>query len=229
MRTRPAGPTSSESWSVTWSDERSVGMSAPSGRCCDKRGRHGLSCRRSGGMILAGPGGPPNMDRLNRRGVSPATVFLLFALCVTGLAAQEFRGTVTGRVTDSTGAIIPGASVTVTNVATGVAATATTNETGTYTVPYLMPGNYSVTFELIGFRKVARSVEVRVGDRVEVNAVLDPGAVTETVQVAAEAPLLDARSGSAGQVIDEQRIALLPLADGNPFVLARFAAGIVYN
>ena len=169
------------------------------------------------------------MDRLNRRGVSPATVLLLVALCVTGLAAQEFRGTVTGRVTDSTGAIIPGASVTVTNVATGVAATATTNETGTYTVPYLMPGNYSVTFELIGFRKVARSVEVRVGDRVEVNAVLDPGAVTETVQVAAEAPLLDARSGSAGQVIDEQRIALLPLADGNPFVLARFAAGIVYN
>jgi hypothetical protein len=169
------------------------------------------------------------MDRLKRRVEPLATVFMLFALCATGLAAQEFRGTVTGRVTDSSGAIIPGASVTVTNVATGVAATATTNETGNYTVPYLMPGNYSVTFELIGFRKVARSVEVRVGDRVEVNAVLDPGAVTETVQVAAEAPLLDARSGSAGQVIDEQRIALLPLADGNPFVLARFAAGIVYN
>jgi hypothetical protein len=81
----------------------------------------------------------------------------------------------------------------------------------------------------MGFRKVTRTVEVRVGDRVEVNAALEPGAISETVQVTAESPLLDVTSGSAGQVIDERRIATLPLADGNPFVLARFAAGIIYN
>src|SRR5712692_5601164 len=187
-------------------------------RCCSDV-RHRVS--RAGRLTA--------MDRLKRRVEPLAAVFTLFALCATGAAAQEFRGAVTGRVTDSTGAIIPGTTVTVTNVATGAAATATTNETGNYTVPYLTPGNYTVVFELMGFRKVSRTVEVRVGDRVSVDAALEPGAVTETVQVTAETPLLNRTSGSAGQVIDERRIALLPLADGNPFVLARFAAGIMYN
>jgi hypothetical protein len=169
------------------------------------------------------------MDRLKRRAEALMTIVTLSVLCAAGAAAQEFRGTVTGRVTDTSGAVTPGATVTVTNVATGVAATATTNETGSYTVPYLTPGNYTVTVELMGFRKVVRTIELRVGDRVEVDAALEPGSLAETVQVTADAPLLDVTSGSSGQVIDERRIALLPLADGNPFVLARFAAGIVYN
>src|SRR5216683_381799 len=173
--------------------------------------------------------GGETMDCLKRDVEALAAVFMLVALCAAGAAAQEFRGAVTGRVTDRTGAVIPGATVTATNVATGVVATTTTNETGSYTVPYLAPGNYSVVFELMGFRKVSRTVEVHVGDRLGVDAALEPGAVSETVQVTAETPLLDVTSGSAGQVIDERRIALLPLADGNPFVLARFAAGITYN
>src|SRR5207302_6875650 len=114
----------------------------------------------------------------------------------------------------------------VANDATGVATPTVTNDTGNFTVPYLTPGKYSVTFELSGFRKSTRTVDVRVGDRVAVDAVLEPGAMSETVQVTASVPLLDLTTGSSGQVVDEKRLAALPLADGNPFVLARFAPGI---
>jgi hypothetical protein len=158
-----------------------------------------------------------------------AVALAAVALTPAGVAAQEFSGAITGRVTDATGAVLPGVTVTVTNTATGVPTPTSTNDTGIYTVPYLAPATYTVSFELMGFGRVVRSVEVHVGDRLEINAALAPGAVTETVQVAAETPLLDTASGSSGQVIDERRIALLPLADGNPFILARFAAGIMYN
>ena len=113
------------------------------------------------------------MDR--KRSRTPL-VLVLLALCATASAAQEFRGAVTGRVTDSSGLVVPGATVTVMNTATGVAATATTNEAGSFTVPYLTPGSYTVAFELTGFYKVVRSVELRVGDRLEVDATLQPGA-----------------------------------------------------
>jgi hypothetical protein len=165
---------------------------------------------------------------MDRRPSRTPIVLVLLALCATASAAQEFRGTVTGRVTDSSGLVVPGATVTVTNTATGVAATATTNEAGSFTVPYLTPGSYTVAFELTGFHKVVRSVELRVGDRLEVDATLQPGAVAETVSVTAQVPLLGTTTGSAGQVIDEKTIASLPLADGNPFILARFAVGVTY-
>jgi hypothetical protein len=165
---------------------------------------------------------------MHRRPSRASLALILLGLCATASAAQEFRGAITGRVSDTSGSVIPGATVTVTNTATGVAATATTNEVGSYTVPYLTPATYTVNFELVGFRKVVRSVDVRVGDRVEVNVVLEPGAIAENVTVTAQTPLLDLTSGSSGQVVDEKRLAALPLADGNPFVLARFAPGIVY-
>ena len=89
---------------------------------------------------------------------------------------------------------------------------------------------YRVSAELQGFKKVQRdNVEVRVGDRLEIDFKLEVGGIDEAVNVAADTPLLDTRSGSAGQVIDEKRIALMPLSDGNPFVLARLAPGVAYH
>ena len=70
---------------------------------------------------------------------------------------------------------------------------------------------------------------VRVGDRLEIDFKMEVGGLTEVVNVAAETPLLETRTGSAGQVIDEKRIALMPLSDGNPFVLARLAPGVAYH
>ena len=164
-----------------------------------------------------------------RRYVSLAALALaLFSsIYATAADAQDFRGAITGRITDAQGARLPGATVTATNVATNVSSTATTDSDGGYAFSYLAPGTYKVTAELSGFKKAAREgVDVRIGDRLELALSLEVGNFEETVSVAADAPLLETRTGSAGQVIGERQIALMPLSDGNPFVLARLAPGV---
>ena len=160
--------------------------------------------------------------------------FLLAAALIACLAApasaQDFRGTITGRVADAQGGRLPGALVSVVNTATNSEATTTTDSNGDFSVPYLTPGAYRVTVELSGFKKIVREgVEVRIGDRLTLDMSLEVGQLEETVTVAAATPLLETRSGSAGQVIDEKRIELMPLSDGNPFMLARLAPGVAYH
>ena len=146
------------------------------------------------------------------------------------VGAQDFRGGVVGRITDESGAVLPGVTVTVTNRDTNVTNNAVTNESGSYSLLYLTPGSYKVGAELQGFKKVLReNVEVRLGDRLEIDFKMEVGGLSEVINVAADTPLLETRSGSAGQVIDEKRIALMPLSDGNPFVLARLAPGVAYH
>jgi hypothetical protein len=83
---------------------------------------------------------------------------------------------------------------------------------------------------LSGFKKTMRdNVEVRVNDRLGIDLTMEIGGLEETVTVLAESPLLETRSGSQGQIIDEKRISLLPLSDGNPFILTRLAPGIAYT
>ena len=127
--------------------------------------------------------------------------------------------------------VLPGVTVTATNVDTGVGTTAVTNADGSYLLPFLTPGSYTVTAELMGFKKLVRQgVAVRIGDRLTLDLALEVGASSRrSVSVTAESPLLDTLSASQGQVIDEKRIALLPLSDGNPFTLARLAPGIAYT
>ncbi|HXW06809.1 MAG TPA: carboxypeptidase-like regulatory domain-containing protein, partial [Vicinamibacterales bacterium] len=156
-----------------------------------------------------------------------ALVVLAFA---ASAHAQDFRGTITGRISDAQGGRLPGATVTATNVATNVGSTTTTGMEGQYTISYLTPGVYAVSVELSGFKKLVReNIEVRVGDRVTVDLSLEVGQMEETVSVTAESPLLELASGSAGQVIDEKRISLMPLSDGNPFVLSRLVPGVAYT
>jgi hypothetical protein len=168
-----------------------------------------------------------------RRTFRHSWTFVLLLACLLGgtaATAQDFRGAVAGRVTDSSGAVLPGVTVTVTNKNTNVSNDTVTNETGTYSLSYLQPGPYTVTAELQGFRKVSReNVEVRLGDRLEIDFKLEVGRLEEVVTVAADTPILETRTGSAGQVIDEKQIALMPLSDGNPFVLARLAPGVAYH
>src|SRR5438876_4487046 len=104
-------------------------------------------------------------------------------------AAQEFRGSISGRVTDPSGAAVPGAQVTVTNSATNVSSSATTNEDGVYTVLYLAPGQYTVVAEMRGFKKLLRSVEVQVGDKLTLDLPLEVGSITESVNIATDQPL----------------------------------------
>ena len=149
---------------------------------------------------------------------------------ISSVSAQEFRGTITGRVTDAAGAVVPGAQVAVTNTATNTSTWATTDESGDYTVLFLTPARYDVSVEASGFKKLLRqNVEVRVGDKLTLDLALEVGEVAETVNVMSETPLLESATATSGQVIDRRRIAELPLSDGNPFALSRLAPGITYT
>lgn len=142
--------------------------------------------------------------------------------------AQDSRGTVVGRVTDSSGAVVPGADVRIVNDATGVAATAKTNDAGAYALPYLLPGNYTLNTEMQGFKKFVRpGIQVRVNDNVEVNIQLQVGDATESIEVTDSTPLLSTVEASLGQVIDERRVLELPLFAGNAMDLVHLAPGTV--
>ena len=144
--------------------------------------------------------------------------------------AQEFRGAITGRITDTSNAVLPGATVSATHKDTNQATTTVTNADGAYNLLFLTPGHYTVTAEIPGFKKLARpDIEVRIGDRLTLDLKLELGAVEETITVTSATPLLDLSNASAGQVIDEQRIALMPLSDGNPFVLSRLVPGVAFT
>ena len=162
----------------------------------------------------------------SRTGVALAALVLA---CAGAVTAQESRGAIVGQVRDSSGAAVANASVIATHVATNVASHAVTNPHGQYALLYLAPGRYAVSAELPGFKKALREVDVRVADRLTVDLTVEPGGQHETVEVRAGTPLLEVATGSAGQVIDAQRINLLPLSDGNPFVLSRLAAGTAYT
>ena len=126
---------------------------------------------------------------------------LLLLVTTAGRAhAQEFRGGISGRVTDSSKGRLPGATVTMTNVATNVASTTTTNGEGDYNILYLTPGTYTLTVELSGFKKMVREgIEVRIGDKLAIDTTLDVGRIEETVSVTAESRLVETRSGGGGE------------------------------
>ncbi|MFN0109047.1 MAG: carboxypeptidase regulatory-like domain-containing protein [Blastocatellia bacterium] len=158
------------------------------------------------------------------------SLLLALIVCASSAFAQDFRGAINGRITESSGAAVVSAQVTVTNVATNNSVNATTNDAGEYQALYLIPGAYTLSVEAKGFKKsIRQNIEVRVGDKLQLDMALEVGAVTESVNVTSDAPLLEASNASAGQVIDQRRISELPLSDGNPFVLSRLSPGIAYT
>ena len=153
--------------------------------------------------------------------------WLIFASAAT---AQEFRATVKGQVVDSSQAALPGATITVRNQETGEVGTATSNNEGNYTVPFLRPGVYSVTVEMEGFQKYTRTdMRLEVSQVAVINAQLGVGGLAESVNVSAEAPLLETSNANRGTVIDQARIAELPLQSRSPMALATLVAGVNYN
>jgi len=152
---------------------------------------------------------------------------LVLILLTFPAAAQDFRGAITGTVTDSGGGVLPGVTVTVTNVETNVASPTVTDGRGFYQVRYLISGTYSVEAQLDGFRTaVHKGITVRVGDSLKVDLSLEQGGLAEAIVVMASAPLLDT-SGVIGQVIDSNQIEELPLGDGTAYMLSRLAPGVV--
>ncbi|MBI4873471.1 MAG: TonB-dependent receptor [Acidobacteria bacterium] len=143
---------------------------------------------------------------------------------------QDARGSITGQVSDPQRALIPGATVVVTNVETNSASRTHTNATGYFEVNLLNPGLYTVTVESAGFKKSVRSgLELSVAGRLNVEVQLEVGGVAETVEVTAAAPLLDTTTASGGRVIDNRQIMQLPFSDLNPFALSALAPGMQWT
>ena len=150
--------------------------------------------------------------------------------CAGLLFAQEFRAKLTGRVTDSTDASIPGCSLSVVNIETNESFKVITDGRGDYTVPFLRPGKYRVTAEAKGFKRFTRDdLALDVGQSAALDIRLTVGDVTETVVVKDEAPLLDAAKADRGQVISNQGVSELPLNGRNPFMLSATVAGVNYT
>ena len=138
---------------------------------------------------------------------------LLVLICLPSLAtAQVDRATLTGVVRDATGAVLAGATVRTTHLATGLQSNATTNADGTYLVLNLAAGEHLVEAQATGFQKFAQTVLLEVGTRGRLDIALPVGSVNETVEVAGVTPLLDTQSAVVGSVVSQKEVANLPLA-----------------
>ena len=140
-----------------------------------------------------------------------------FALLLApGLAAAQIdRATLTGLVRDASGAVVPGATVSITNDATGIRRIATTSADGAFLVVDLAPGEYLVETAAAGFQTYAQLVQLSTGQRGRLDVSLATGGVNETVQVQAAAPLLETQAAALGTVVSRTEIANLPLAIRN--------------
>src|SRR5258708_1164393 len=156
-------------------------------------------------------------------------------LCLLGLLASlpvyaQERGSITGVVTDGSGAAVSDARVTATNSATGVQTGTLSNDSGNYALLYLNPGTYSITVEHAGFQKVTHAgVEVLVGDELKLDLPLKVGNVQTTVIVRETMPMVQAENADLGATVNQHSLTELPLEDGNPFILARLVAGAVFT
>src|SRR5262245_9886813 len=159
---------------------------------------------------------------------------VLGALCLVMLAAvpaswaQTVSGTILGSVTDPSGAVISNAKVTLVNEGTGLTRTVTTDTNGEYVAPSLPTGHYTVMSEITGFKTLTMSnVEVGVDQRVRIDLKLEVGAMTESVSITAETPLLQTSSSELGTTVGDEQIEALPLNGRNFVNLTRTVPGVL--
>lgn len=147
-----------------------------------------------------------------------ATLIISLLALVPSVFAQKITGTITGVVTDDSGAVLPDASVTVTSTQTGASRTTTTGSDGSFSFPELNPGVYNVSVTKQGFKKVTtRNVELHVSDITTVPIKLPVGGIVELVEVQATAVQVETQSGTVGNVVNGQEVRELPL-NGRNFV-----------
>ena len=133
-------------------------------------------------------------------------------LAPSGSFGQMLNASLSGTVTDSTGAVIPGAAVTATNAATGVASKTTTDASGNYTLPSLPPGTYNLAFQKEGFTaSVVNGIILQVDQPAILNATLKVGSITQMVEVTSQVPIVSTETATVGTVIDTRQVVELPL------------------
>ena len=157
-----------------------------------------------------------------------APVILVFAFLAAFAAAQLTRATLTGRVTDPTGAVLPKAQIVITNMETGAKTTVLTNSAGVYTVPYLDPGNYSEEVTLSGFKTyVHTGLVLRTEQTVTENVVMHVGSVNASVTVRGGTPIIDVANADMGQTLTATQVEDLPSNGRAPLGFAHLEYGAV--
>ena len=144
------------------------------------------------------------------------------------VSAQTVYGSIVGNVADSSGSAIPGAKVTLTNLNTNITQAADADGTGAYTFVNLLPGNYAIVVEKQGFKKLTRpSIEVQVQSAIRVDAMLEVGDVSQTVEVSAQAPLVQTQNATIGHEVEARQVQDLALNGRNVYNLVALAPGVV--
>lgn len=154
-------------------------------------------------------------------------LFFCLPFLTSALWAQQ-RGTFSGNVTDPSGAPIAKAAVIATETRTGVKNTAISESSGAYTLPFLPIGEYQIAAEAPGFKKfVQNGIVLNAGEHPVIDIRLDVGAVTESVNVSADAPLLETANGSIGQAITTREVEDFPVNGRTPMMLDNLAMGVI--
>src|SRR5436305_11686 len=146
------------------------------------------------------------------------SVFVVLAISSVRTQAQAVNATLVGTISDSTGAVLPGAKVAITETKTGIGRTTETNQSGNYVLADLPPGQYDVAVEHSGFKKALRSaVDVVVNSTTRVDLTMQPGAVSEQVEVTAEAAILQTDRADISQKMESRQVVDLPLGTNRNF------------
>ena len=154
-------------------------------------------------------------------------VALSALLVPVALFCQEFRGTISGAVSDPTGASIPGAKVTVTEVHTGTKIPAVSDSAGQYTAPFLLPGDYDVAVQAQGFKGYTRKgIHVGAGDHPVIDVRLDVGDIATSVEVTADASQLNTENATVGQAVTTKEVEELPINGRTPMMAASLSLGV---
>ncbi|MGH9668318.1 MAG: carboxypeptidase regulatory-like domain-containing protein, partial [Bryobacteraceae bacterium] len=154
-------------------------------------------------------------------------IYLIGVALPGALLAQDFRASISGRITDTSGAAVPAVTVTVTNTSTGVAVSGITNNEGVYVASYLIPGPYEVRAEAPGFKAAVRDqITLQVSDRLTLDISLEIGGATETVKVTGEAPLINTTAAVGGTVISSRQLTQVMSITRIPFMLAGLSPGV---
>ncbi len=154
-------------------------------------------------------------------------VCLISVCCIPLIFAQSFTATILGSVKDSTGSMVPEATITIINVATNTRTETRSDAGGLYVAPQLSPGQYRIEATAPGFKKfVQKGVTLQVQQQARLEVTLAVGEVTESVMVSADAPLLESTTSSIGRVVDNRRIVDLPLNTRNVYGLIFLTAGV---
>ena len=166
------------------------------------------------------------MKANQRSGVHLCAVWAL-AIFLPALAwGQGAGGTINGTVSDGTGAVIPGAQISIVNSETGVATAAETGINGVYAVPNMQPGEYNISASADGFKSVeVRGLRLNVASEISQSFALEIGAITETVEVSAEQLQIQTTSGSVGGTVATEQIQELPLPNRDIFNLVNLVPG----